>query len=336
MDNLEKVIKSHPLFQQCVFWHRYVDDILVCFKGTDRQFKNFENLLNSLHPNIKFSTEIETNTSINFLDLTITRLSNKLDFSIYRKPSHTDTTIHYTSNHPYQHKVAAYNSMIHRLLHIPLSTQNFDKELQIIKQIAINNGYKPNMVDNIVKNKKYKLALSQVFPSQKETNNFKIMSYIPHTSEKLRTLFSKQNIKTAFRTDNNLSKFIKNNKSRISKPNKSGVYKLSCGSCDKIYIGRTFRNFKTRISEHKRSYIQKKLDSQYAGHLLTENHQFKEEFEILKTGVKGLKLNLCETLEINKHKRSGNLLNIQTDLMNNSPLLNLQLSENKSLLCTKD
>jgi GIY-YIG catalytic domain len=127
-------------------------------------------------------------------------------------------------------------------------------------------------------------------------------------------LLTKHNFNICFKTDNNLCKFIKNNK--------SGVYKLSCGSCHKKYVGQTGRSFKKRISEHKRSFLNQKTDSTYSNHIIEENHDFDENFEILHINSKGTKLNFLEALEINRLKNSENLLNDQTDI-NNSPLLNL-------------
>ncbi|KAK9890817.1 hypothetical protein WA026_012160 [Henosepilachna vigintioctopunctata] len=112
MDELENSIQINPNFKHFVFWYRYVDDIITCFTGTDRSLKNFENFINAVHPNIKFTTEIESDKSIDFLELTITRLNNKFDFSIFHKPSHTDTIIHNSSCHPYPHQMAAFQSMI--------------------------------------------------------------------------------------------------------------------------------------------------------------------------------------------------------------------------------
>jgi len=48
----------------------------------------------------------EDNNTINYLDLTQKINSNNIDLSIYRKATNTDTTIHYQSNHPYEHKIA--------------------------------------------------------------------------------------------------------------------------------------------------------------------------------------------------------------------------------------
>lgn len=132
----------------------------------------------------------------------------------------------------------------------------------------------------------------------------------------------KRGLKIAFKTNNSLGRYIKNNKDRTQRKYKSGVYKLTCGSCPKVYIGQTGRNFNKRHLEHKNSYVKNKTDSTYANHLLEEKHSFSDDFDILHLENKGLKLSLLECLEINKYKKSGLLLNDQTEI-NHSPLLNI-------------
>ena len=41
------------------------------------------------------------------LDLSINRSNNNLYLGIYRKPTQTDATLHFTSNHPLEHKLTA-------------------------------------------------------------------------------------------------------------------------------------------------------------------------------------------------------------------------------------
>ena len=66
------------------------------------------NKINKLHPNLTFSPTHEMNNTISFLDLQITRLPNTIGIDIYRKPTTTDNTINFKSNHPIEHKMAAY------------------------------------------------------------------------------------------------------------------------------------------------------------------------------------------------------------------------------------
>jgi hypothetical protein len=46
-----------------------------------------------LTPTLKFTIEKETENKINFLDISITTNDDSLSFSIYRKPTTTDTII---------------------------------------------------------------------------------------------------------------------------------------------------------------------------------------------------------------------------------------------------
>ena len=46
-----------------------------------------------------------------------------------------------TSNHPIQHKLAAFRTMIHRLNNIPLDEIDYKDELNTIKYLAESNGY---------------------------------------------------------------------------------------------------------------------------------------------------------------------------------------------------
>jgi hypothetical protein len=63
--------------------------------------------------------DVENNNSIEYLDLLIIRQTDRMEIDIYRKPTTTDLTIHATSNHPMEHKLAAYRYYLHRLNTLP-------------------------------------------------------------------------------------------------------------------------------------------------------------------------------------------------------------------------
>lgn len=54
------------------YYHTYVNEILILYQGTTDTFTAY---LNNLDPNLKFRTEIKINNSINYLDLTITKVN---------------------------------------------------------------------------------------------------------------------------------------------------------------------------------------------------------------------------------------------------------------------
>jgi len=96
---------------------------------------------NKIHPNLKFTPTHEEDNTINFLDLQLTRRHKKLEINIYRKPTTTDTTINYMSNHPTEHKLAAYRYRIHRMLTLPLTQTNWETEWRTILDIAHSNNF---------------------------------------------------------------------------------------------------------------------------------------------------------------------------------------------------
>lgn len=142
MDYIESKIHSDRQRKLCAFRRRYVDDIFVVFTETDKQLTLFLKFINILHKRIKFTVEIEENKSINFLDLTISRVNDYFDFSTFHKPTHTDSVIHFSSQHTFTQELSSFHVYIHRSLSTPLSTDNYNKELNFIRQVATNNGYK--------------------------------------------------------------------------------------------------------------------------------------------------------------------------------------------------
>ncbi|XP_037910147.1 uncharacterized protein LOC119650965 [Hermetia illucens] len=137
MKSIEEEIEKQGIMLK--FWARYVDDILVIIPNEDIE-KTLE-AINNIHRNITFAMEKEGDLRIAFLDLSIIRNSNKLEFDIFRKKTHTQRTIPRMSKHTYGQKMAAYCSMIHRLLVTPLTEERFKKETSNIKDTAVENGY---------------------------------------------------------------------------------------------------------------------------------------------------------------------------------------------------
>ena len=111
-----------------------MDDSIVIIKGTAEDINSFMKYLNSCHSKIKFKHEIENNNAINLLDITFTKTNEEIKTGIYRKPTQTDLVIPYDSNHPYSYKLAAFRSMVFRLLNYKLDKTEYIKEIATIKQ----------------------------------------------------------------------------------------------------------------------------------------------------------------------------------------------------------
>jgi hypothetical protein len=325
MDHFEKNLfsSSSELTKNVLCWYRYVDDVFCVWGGSKRQLQLFLTRLNSLNKNLKFTIEVEENNSLPFLDLKISKLNNKLDFSIFRKDSYTDQVIHFKSRHCFSQKLSAFHAMIHRLVNVPMSPENTKKELSIIKLIAINNGYNEELVEKLYRKKLNKIALKDIYstqPPQDSAAKWHRILYLDDFSQKVCKKLPKDRIKIANYNKSSLRSLLSHTKDRIPCEEKSGVYKLKC-ECGAIYIGQTGRKFQERVKEHQACVRNQKMNSQFAKHLIENNHRSDFNFEILHVESKGYRLDALEQLEIfNSASLNGNIVN-EFLYASHSPLL---------------
>ena len=135
--HLTNLTRRHHIVNYC----RYVDDVFLIFDSNHTNIHNILKDFNALHPNIKFTGEIEIDHALNYLDVTIRKTSTDLNIAIYRKPTFTDTIIPYTSNHPTHHKYAAVRFLINRLNTYNLQQNEYLQEQNTINSILRNNSF---------------------------------------------------------------------------------------------------------------------------------------------------------------------------------------------------
>jgi hypothetical protein len=120
---LEEIfIKQWLESKETIYCKRYVDDILIIrvFDQNKTGGKTIMTHKNSIDKHLEFKLS-EENSTINYLDFTIHRNTNNIDIGIYRKPIHTDVIIQFFSNHPLEHKIAAFNLYINKILTLPIT-----------------------------------------------------------------------------------------------------------------------------------------------------------------------------------------------------------------------
>lgn len=117
-------------------WRRY----FCCFGQNRLATNHFLLELNNFHPRKIFTLKKEANGSFHFLDLTLTKTNNEINIAIYGKFTYTATTISSDYLHLWQHKNANFNSMVHRLINLTETNENFKKELKTMKHVARNSG----------------------------------------------------------------------------------------------------------------------------------------------------------------------------------------------------
>lgn len=215
--------------------------------------------------------------------------------------------------------------MITRLLKTPLNRENYNREVEVIKQIAVDNGYDQQNIMRMINNRKHKLCMQHIYKPVNEQQKWNKLTYIGLVTNKVARIMKRQNNKTniTFYNNNNLANHLKNDKDKLDKMENGGVYQLQCGSCDKSYIGRTYRNFNIRIKEHLSAYNNKHPEkSNFAEHLIDSQHIFhQQDIKVLHRSNKDSRItDTLEAIEIltNKEKVVNKIINI-----NPSPLIRL-------------
>ena len=109
----------------------------------DYNHTNIQTILddfNAIHPKLKSTVEMESNNTLNCLDITIHRTPTNWKTSIYRKSTFTDAIIPYTSHHPAQHRYAAVKFLYNRLNACNLQGDEYKRE-ENIHNIMHNNSF---------------------------------------------------------------------------------------------------------------------------------------------------------------------------------------------------
>ena len=145
----ETYVKQWLDSKEITYYKRYVDDILIICDQNKTNEHTILHQINKIDKNLQFKMSVEENNTINDVDISIHRNNNNLDISIYRKPIGTDTTIQFSSNHPYEHKIAAFRYYTHRLITLPITEKSKQEEWKTVLTIARNNGYPVNTINNL-------------------------------------------------------------------------------------------------------------------------------------------------------------------------------------------
>jgi hypothetical protein len=210
LQNYEQhIIKNALDSNKITFYNRYVDDILLFFYNNHTNVNDISNYLNKVHQDLHYKATDDIENTINFLDLLITRNLNKLIIDIYRKPTTTNTTIHYKPNHPLKHKISAYRFMLNRLHQLPLSQKQKHQEKNTIIQIAKHNGYPISIIERL--NKQIINKNNKTSNTQTQHNNQKWVTFEYHNPiiRKVTNIFRNTRLNITYRVSNTTQNLLK-------------------------------------------------------------------------------------------------------------------------------
>ena len=314
----EKVWLSQcPLEFKPLHFRRYVDDVFALFESEDH-VKKFQSFLNSRHPNIKFTFEVEKDGGFPFLDVLVSRENNKFVTSVYRKPTFSGVYTNFKSFIPIGYKFGLVKTLLFRCFSLVSDFSKFHIEIEFLKKVLARNGYPCGLIDSCVRSFLEKLHRPKLVISTVAKKDVRIvLPFLGSTSLQARTrlvkLFQKSypacQLSVIFKSTCTLGSFF-SFKDKIPKPLLSGVvYKFSCSSCNATYIGKTIRHLKVRSAEHlgisplTEKRLQHKVLSAVTQHILEFDHPATfDDFAIVDRCQFNSILEIKESLYIRQQK----------------------------------
>ena len=175
-------------------WWRYIDDVFLIWEHGEESLLEFLDYLNTLHPTIKFDSPAQYSTkSLDFLDVTVSRIGNRLKTDLYSKPTDTHQFLEFSSCHPFHTKRSIPYSQTLRLRRICSEDKDFYKRVAELKGYLKTRGYDMAMVEKQVL-EAMRISRDEALTEHDDRENKNdrdvfVTNYHPALSEKLFKIF---------------------------------------------------------------------------------------------------------------------------------------------------
>ena len=201
--------------------------------------------------------ELEKDGKLPFLDILISKNTNYLGTSVYRKPTNTNVYLKEHSYHPESIKLGIIKSIFDRALSI-CDNENTDREIEQNRNIFKDNGFDDNQIhrclQRALRGRRNKTS------ENRENKKYVSLPYVKGLSEKISRTLSKHNIIVAHKSNRTIKDILCHPKDKITEEEKKGIiYKVNC-LCGKSYIGETGRPLSTRMKEHRKAVVNGELN----------------------------------------------------------------------------
>ncbi|CAM9752391.1 unnamed protein product, partial [Heterosigma akashiwo] len=181
--------------------------------------------------------------------------------TVYRKPTHSDRYLHWTSNHPVKDKLSGIRTLVYRANQYCSTASLKMAELTHLRKTFADNGYPEEFVE--VALRKGPMTAEEEAASgdrtlgdgeEVEEWGTLVVPSIKELQPALRALCTRLNLKLLYKRTVNLGNLLAPRRpSTGGMQQKNVVYKISCKQCEVSYVGQTKRTLATRVKEHSRS-----------------------------------------------------------------------------------
>ena len=293
--------------------YRYVDDSHSRFEEDDHS-ETFLGVLNRQNRHIRYTMEKENERKeLAYLEIkTKNPGTGKYEFSVYRKAAITNVQIKPQSCHDPKVLRGVFKGFLIRATRI-CSKNYLDEEIEFLKNVFKENGYKEEDLQKLIDEVKSKQArdangdrLEETNQTTNDTGSLETISlpWIPGVSTRLKKAYKKAGYKVVFKSGRSIGNILTaRNKSKLPANSHPGVYEIPCSCNTPAYRGETKKRISTRLGEHK-TYIEKEEWKKFGVALHSRQCSGKIEFEKARTVAvidNKFERKIRETLEIQKH-----------------------------------
>ena len=164
--------------------------------------------LNGLKPTIDFTLETESERSISFLDIRITKGMGDVKFSVYRKPTHSGAYLHRDSCHPdrvFRIIVSCLGDRARKIC----SGGNLQDERKIIRESLRVRGYGENELRVLNGRRKDRLRGPEANLGVRGAALRKgVIPYVPGLSERIGRVFRKVGVEIGMKSSNTIGNIL--------------------------------------------------------------------------------------------------------------------------------
>ena len=154
-----------------MFGHQQINDLgnsnLSQAKHWKKDVEYVHHIFNSIHPNLKFTKEEENERKLPFLDVLITKTSNGIKTTVYKKPTFSGLYTKWDSYTPTKYKRNLINNLLHRAHQIcssfTLLHKEFNQTCLVWEKMATPKTFETSALTVLQKNTTKKTSPKKIF-----------------------------------------------------------------------------------------------------------------------------------------------------------------------------
>ena len=197
---------------------------------------------------------------------------------VYRKPTHTNRYVQFTSHHPESVKSGVIDCLVKRAATVSSNDELLGKELDKIREAMNQNNYPKHFVEKAIekgmRRRKMPRLLEQELDQGETTAK---IPFIDGLSQIVRRIARTAGVRCAFFAPSTTRPLYSVKDKLPHDLTTNAIYSIKCKTCDDEYVGETLRALQVRAKEHRDAI---RLGNTEKSAVAQHVHQQKEPHEI--------------------------------------------------------